>query len=66
MVRKKLVTLTLFLLSLCLYALALVGTPVPAHACLWVCTGGVCSGGRLLARNSCTGQISCVSICATQ
>jgi hypothetical protein len=66
MLRKKLVTLSLLLVAAVVYALALVSAPAPANACLWVCTGGSCSGGKLLARNHCTGQISCVSICATQ
>jgi hypothetical protein len=66
MIRKKLVTLSLFLLAAAFYALTLVSAPAPANACIWVCTGGTCTGGKLLARNSCTGQISCVSICATQ
>lgn len=66
MIRKKLVTYSMLLLAAALSVLALVSAPAPAHACVWVCTGGVCAGGKLQARNSCTGQVSCVSICATQ
>lgn len=66
MVRKKLVTLSLLSVATVMSALALVSAPAPANACLWVCTGGSCAGGKLLARNHCTGQISCVSACVTQ
>lgn len=63
MMRKKLVTLSLLALAAALYSVALVSVPAPAQACAWVCTGGSCAGGRLFARNSCTGQVSCVSAC---
>ena len=63
MLRRKLVTLSLLLLGVFVYVLALVSAPAPANACAWVCTGGSCSGGKLFARNSCTGAISCVSAC---
>jgi hypothetical protein len=63
MLRRKLVTLSLLLLGAVVYVLALVSAPAPANACAWVCTGGSCPGGKLAARNSCTGQTSCVSFC---
>lgn len=66
MVRKKLLTLSLLLAASVVYVLALVSAPVPANACAQVCTGGSCPGGKLLARNHCTGQISCVSFCITE
>jgi hypothetical protein len=66
MIRKKLVTYSLFLLSAVLTALAMISAPAPAYACIPVCTGNVCGGGKLQARDSCTGQLSCVSFCATQ
>lgn len=61
--RKKLVTLSLLSLAAVLSTVAFVTMPSPAQACAWVCTGGSCAGGKLLARNSCTGQVSCVSAC---
>jgi hypothetical protein len=66
MVQKKLVTLSLLLVAAVISALALVSAPAPANACLWVCTGGYCPGGKLHAKNHCTGQTACVSFCATQ
>lgn len=65
MIRRKLVTLSMFGAAAALYAAALVTAPSAANACLWVCDGGSCPGGRLHARNSCTGAASCVTICAT-
>lgn len=61
--RKKVTTLSLLALAAVLYTAALVSAPAPAQACSPVCTGGTCPGGKVQARNSCTGQISCVSFC---
>jgi hypothetical protein len=61
--RKKVATLSLLALAAALYTVALVSVPAPAQACANVCTGGTCSGGKVQARNSCTGQITCVSFC---
>jgi hypothetical protein len=65
MMRKKVATLSLLALAAALYTVALVSAPAPAQACAWVCTGGTCAGGKLQARNSCTGQVTCVSACIT-
>lgn len=63
--RKKIATLSLLALAAALYTVALISAPAPAQACGWVCTGGSCAGGKLWAKNSCTGQVSCVSFCIT-
>jgi hypothetical protein len=49
-------------LAAALYAAALISAPAPVRACAWVCTGGGASG-CVYARNTCTGQISCVHAC---
>lgn len=50
-------------LTAALYAAALISASAPARACTWICTGGGRTG-CVFAKNSCTGQISCVPICA--
>ena len=61
--RKKLVTLSLLSLAAVLSTVALVSMPAPAQACAWVCTTGFCPSGKLPAKNTCTGQVTCVSAC---
>jgi hypothetical protein len=61
MTGKKLTFLSLGAAA-ALYAAALFSAPAPARACSWVCTGGGHTG-CVNARNSCTGQTSCVPIC---
>lgn len=58
------------LIKLSLALALLAGTTVAAipkaeSACLAVCTGGSCAGGRLLAKDWCTGAIVCVSQCVS-
>jgi hypothetical protein len=63
MIRKKLVTCSLLLLAAMLTAVSMISAPAPASACIPICTGKICGGGRLQA--TCDGQLVCVSFCAT-
>jgi hypothetical protein len=40
-----------------------VATPQAESACIAICTGGTCAGGRLAAYDYCTKKPVCVSQC---
>jgi len=62
MIRKKLVAYSLLLLAAALSTLALIGSPAPASACIPICTGNICPGGKVQA--TCDGKLICSSFCA--